>query len=74
MFDLSLDAFNLLAYAHQDLSSQRRRLLMPAISSRYSSLCNEYENFSSPTHLFGDDKELERLVKEIDENQKLGKK
>ena len=73
LFDLSLDAFNLLAYAHRDLSSQRRRLLMPAISSRYSSLCGEYEKFASPTHLFGDDKELERRLKEIDENQKLGK-
>ncbi|XP_060570060.1 uncharacterized protein LOC132728435 [Ruditapes philippinarum] len=73
LFDLSLDAFNLLAYSHRDLSSQRRRLLLPAISSRYSSLCNEYENVSSPTHLFGDDKDLERRLKEIDDNQKLGK-
>lgn len=73
LFDLSLDAFNLLAYSHRDLSSQRRRLLLPAISSRYASLCSEYENVSLPTHLFGDDKDLERRLKEIDDNQKLGK-
>ena len=73
LFELSLDAFNLLAYAHRDLSSHRRRLLLPAISSRYAVICNDSEKFSSATQLFGDDKELEKRLKEIDENQKLGK-
>ena len=73
LFDLSLDAFNLLAYAHRDLSSHRRRLLSPAISTRYAALCSDSEKFSSPSHLFGDDKELEKRLKEIDDSQKLGK-
>ncbi len=73
IFDLSIDAFNLLAYAHGDLSSHRRRQLMPAISTRYATLCNESEKISSPTHLFGDDKALENKLKEIDDSQKLGK-
>lgn len=71
IFDLALDTYNLFALAHSDMSSQRRRLLTPAISSKYATLCSGKEKFSSPTHLFGNENDLEKKLKEIDENRKL---
>ena len=38
LFDLAMDSFNLLAFSHRDLSSQRRRLLAPAIANKYKQL------------------------------------
>ncbi|CAC5419839.1 unnamed protein product [Mytilus coruscus] len=37
-FELSLDSLNLLLYAHRDLSSQRRKLLTPALDKKYLAL------------------------------------
>ena len=65
----------LLAFWHFviDLSSQRRHLLSPAISSKYKLLCSESAPISA-SYLFGDSEALEKQVKEIDEGRKLGNK
>ena len=54
LFDLAMDSFNLLAFSHRDLSSQRRRLLAPAIANKYKQLCSETAPIS-PLHLFGEE-------------------
>ena len=73
LFDLAMDSFNLLAFSHRDLSSQRRRLLAPAIANKYKQLCSETAPIS-PLHLFGEEESLEKQVKEIDDSRKLGSK
>lgn len=73
LFDLAMDAFNLLAFSHRDFSSQRRRLLNPAIANKYKQLCSESAPIA-PTLLFGEEETLEKKVKEIDESRKLGNK
>ena len=73
LFDWSLDAFNLLAYAHQDFSAQRHRSLLLAMSGCYATLCSDSEKITSPTHLSDEDKDLEKCLREIDVNQKLSK-
>ena len=73
LFDLALDSFSLLVFCHRDLSSQRRRLLSPASSSKYELLCSESAPISA-SYLFGDSEALEKQVKEIDEGRKLGNK
>ena len=72
LFHLALDSFSLLAYAHSDLSSHRRRLLKPAIATKYAELCDESQSFSSPMSLFGEYDELDKRMKEIDDSKKLG--
>ena len=63
-FDLSCDAFQLLAYAHRDESNIRRQMLKPAVHKCYRKLCNP----STPVteNLFGDDlhKKLQISVKQ----------
>lgn len=73
LFDLAMDSFNLLAFSHRDISNQRRSLLAPAIDGKYKQLCGESAPISS-THLFGDEENLEKRVKEIDESRKIGNK
>ena len=73
LFDLAMDSFNLLAFSHRDLSSQRRRLLAPAIANKYKQLCSETAPIS-PLYLFGEEESLEKKVKEIDDRRKLGSK
>ena len=73
MFELSLDALNLLLYAHRDLSSQRRKLLTPALDKKYVALGNDGEKMSA-NFLFGEQEDLEKRMKEIDDSLKLGKK
>ncbi|CAC5393088.1 unnamed protein product [Mytilus coruscus] len=72
-FELSLDSLNLLLYAHRDLSSQRRKLLTPALDKKYLALSHEDEKIS-PNYLFGDRENLEQWMKEIDDSTKLGNK
>ena len=72
-FELALDSLNLLLYAHRDLSSQRKRLLTPALDRKYSALSNEAEKVSAK-FLFGEQEDLEKRMKEIDDSLKLGKK
>lgn len=73
IFELSLDALNLLLYAHRDLSSQRRKLLTPALDKKYVALGNDGEKMSA-NYLFGEQEDLEKRMKEIDDSVKLGKK
>ncbi|CAC5425527.1 unnamed protein product [Mytilus coruscus] len=72
-FELSLDSLNLLLYAHRDLSSQRRKLLTPALDKKYLALSHQDEKIS-PNYLFGDRENLEQRMKEIDDSTKLGNK
>ncbi|CAC5418288.1 unnamed protein product [Mytilus coruscus] len=72
-FELSLDSLNLLLYAHRDLSSQRKKLLTPALDKKYLALSHEDEKIS-PNYLFGDRENLEQRMKEIDDSTKLGNK
>lgn len=71
IFELALDSFKLLSQSHRDLSTQRKKLLTPAISSKYRSLCTDSTPIT-PTQLFGDD--LTQQIKDIDESSKLGNK
>ena len=71
IFELALDSFKLLAQSHRDLSTQRKRLLTPAISSKYRSLCTDATPIT-PTQLFGHD--LTQQIKEIVESSKMGNK
>ncbi|CAC5414010.1 unnamed protein product [Mytilus coruscus] len=72
-FELALDSLNMLLYAHRDLSSQRKRLLTPALDKKYSVLSKEGEKISAK-YLFGEQEDLEKRMKEIDDSVKLGKK
>ncbi|CAG2220300.1 unnamed protein product [Mytilus edulis] len=72
-FELALDSLNMLLYAHRDMSSQRKRLLTPALDKKYYVLSNEGEKISSK-YLFGEQEDLEKRMKEIDDSVKLGKK
>ncbi|VDH89895.1 Hypothetical predicted protein [Mytilus galloprovincialis] len=56
-----------------DLSSQRRKLLTPALDKKYLALSHEDEKIS-PNYLFGDRENLEQRMKEIDDSTKLGNK
>ncbi|CAC5380646.1 unnamed protein product [Mytilus coruscus] len=71
-FELA-DSLNMLLYAHSDLSSQRKRLLTPALDKKYYVLSNEGEKISSK-YLFGEQEDLEKRMKEIDDSVKLGNK
>lgn len=71
IFDMALDAFKLLAHSHRDLSSQRKRLLMPAISGKFRSLCGDSTPIT-PTQLFGED--LTQQIKDIEERSKIENK
>ena len=71
IFDFALDSFQLLAQYHRILSTQRKRLLTPAISSKYRSLCTDATPITT-TQFFGAD--LTQQIKEIDERSKIGNK
>lgn len=71
IFDLALDSFTLLAHAHKDLSCQRKRLLIPAISSQYKALCGDNKSITA-TELFGED--LSEQIKKIEETGKITNK
>lgn len=71
IFDLALDAFSLLAYSHRDLSTQRKRMLMPAISSKYKGLCGDDTSITA-NQLFGEN--LSEQIKKIDESGKISNK
>ncbi|CAC5379686.1 unnamed protein product [Mytilus coruscus] len=71
-FELALDSLNMLLYAHRDLSSQRKRLLTLALDKKYSVISNEGEKISAK-YLFGEQEDLEKRMKEIDDRVKLAK-
>ena len=67
-FRLAKDAFQLLAYAHRDMSNLRRQRLKSVVAEKYRPLCND----STPVteNLLGDD--LEKQIKTLDEMRKVG--
>lgn len=70
-FDMAVDVFSLLAHSHRDLSYQRKRMLMPAISAKYKGLCGDSTAITA-TQLFGED--LSEQIKDIDESGKISNK
>lgn len=68
-FKLARDAFQLLAYAHRDISNLRRQLIKSVVSEKYKQLCNDSTPLTE--NLLGD--ELEKQIKTMDEMRKVGK-
>ena len=67
-FRLARDAFQLLAYAHRDISNLRRQKLKTVVSEKYRPLCNDSTPLTD--NLLGD--ELEKQIKTLDEMRKVG--
>ena len=67
-FRLARDAFQLLAYAHRDMSNLRRQLIKSVVADKYKQLCND--STAVTDNLLGD--ELEKQVKTVDEMRKVG--
>lgn len=68
-FLLARDSFQLLAYAHRDMSNLRRQSLKSVVSDKYKQLCNDSTPLTE--NLLGD--ELEKQIKTLDEMRKVGK-
>ena len=68
-FRLARDSFQLLAYAHRDLSNLRRQRLKAVVAEKYRPLCNDSTPLTE--NLLGDD--LEKQIKTLDEMRKVGK-
>ena len=68
-FKLARDAFQLLAYAHRDISNLRRQLIKSVVSEKYKQLCNDSTPLTE--NLLGD--ELEKQIKTMYEMRKVGK-
>lgn len=67
-FRLARDSFQLLAYAHRDMSNLRRQLIKSVVADKYKQLCNDSTPITE--NLLGD--ELEKQVKTVDEMRKVG--
>lgn len=68
-FKLARDSFQLLAYAHRDLTNLRRQCIKPAINEKYQLLCHDSTPLTE--NLLGD--ELDKQLKSLDEAHKLTK-
>ena len=68
-FRLARDSFQLIAYAHRDLSNLRRQRLKAVVAEKYRPLCNDSTLLTG--NLLGDD--LEKQIKTLDEMRKVGK-
>lgn len=68
-FKLARDSFQMLAYAHRDISNVRRQILKSNVSEKYKQLCNDSTPITE--NLLGDD--LEKQIKTLDEMRKVGK-
>ena len=68
-FKLARDSFQMLAYAHRDLSNLRRQRLKMVVAEKYRPLCNDSTTLSE--NLLGDD--LEKQIRTLDEMRKVGK-
>ena len=66
-FEMAKDAFQLLAYAHRDITNSRRHHIRPGINEKYKQLCND--NSPLTCNLLGDD--LESHLKSMDTMRKL---
>ena len=67
-FRLAKESFQLLAYAHRDISNIRRQQLKGVVSDKYKQLCNDSTPLTG--NLLGDD--LEKQIKTLDEMRKVG--
>ena len=68
-FKLARDSFQLLAYAHRDISNVRRQLLKSSVAEKYKQLCNDSTPLTD--NLLGE--ELDKQVKTLDDMRKVGK-
>ena len=68
-FRLARDSFQLIAYAHRDLSNVRRQRLKEVVPEKYCPLCNDSPPLTE--NLLGD--HLEKQIKTLDEIRKGGK-
>lgn len=68
-YELANESFQMLAYAHRDMSNVRRQLIKPNIAEKYKQLCNDSTPLTD--NLLGDD--LEKQIKTVDEMGKVGK-
>ena len=68
-FKLAHDSFQLLAYAHRDISNVRRQLLKSSVAEKYKQLCNDSTPLTD--NLLGE--ELDKQVKTLDDMRKVGK-
>ena len=66
-FEMAKDAFQLLAYAHRDITNSRRHHIRQGINEKYKQLCND--NTPLTCNLLGDD--LESQLKSMDTLCKL---
>ena len=66
-FGMAKDTFQLLAYAHRDITNSRRHHIRPGINEKYKQLCND--NTPLTCNLLGDD--LESQLKSMDTMRKL---
>ena len=66
-FEMAKDAFQLLAYAHRDITNSRRSHIRPGINEKYKQLCND--NTPLTSNLLGDDLEIQ--LKSMDTMRKL---
>lgn len=69
LFKLARDSFQMLAYAHRDVSNVRRQLLKANVAEKYKQLCNDSTPITE--NLLGE--ELEKQIKTLDEMRKVGK-
>ena len=69
MFGKAKDAFQLLAYAHRDMSNLRRQHIRPGLNDRYQQLCNDATPLTQ--NLLGDD--LEKQIKTMDDMRKISR-
>ena len=67
-FRLAKESFQLLAYAHRDISNIRRQKLKGVVSDKNKQLCNDSTPLTG--NLLGDD--LEKQIKTLDEMRKVG--
>ena len=67
-FELAKDSFQLLAYAHRDVTNLRRQHIRPGLNERYRQLCNDATPLTN--NLLGDDFEVQ--LKSMDAMRKLG--
>ena len=67
-FRLARDSFQLIAYAHRDLSNVRRQRLKEVVAEKYCPLCNDSAPLTE--NLLGD--HLEKQIKTLDEIRKGG--
>ena len=68
-FELAKDSFQLLLYAHRDVTNLRRQHIRPGLNERYRQLCNDATPLTN--NMLGDD--LEVQLKSMDVMRKLGK-